>query len=448
MHSLHSRLLLVASLVLAFLLGLGALALDQAFRTSGEEAMRERLQGQVYLLLGAATEDSEGQMRLPDVLPDPRLSNPDSGLYAQVTGEKGGYVWKSFSLIGRDMAFLMHQGAGVRNFKKQRFNGEEFYLINFGVLWEDFDGQELAYTLAVAESTRGLIAQVEAFRARLMYWLGGAALLMLIAQGLVLAWGLRPLRKAEADLHRIESGEIEAIGGRFPRELQGLISNINLLIRNGRASRDRYRNSLGDLAHSLKTPLSVLRGAAESEDREALKLAVQAEVSRMDEIVQYQLRRAAAAGTAQPGVSVPVLPMIERLAATLKKVYRDKGVECRIETVESLRFVGDSGDLMEILGNLMENAFKYGHHQVRVSADFPPASTGRDSVIRVIIEDDGPGIPMQDREEVINRGARMDQRIPGQGIGLSVAQEIIRLYGGSLQIGESQLGGAAVTAIL
>jgi len=448
MHSLHSRLLLVASLVLASFLGLGALALDRAFRTSGEEAMRERLQGQVYLLLGAAAEDAEGRMRLPDALPDPRLSNPDSGLYAQVTGENGGYVWKSFSLIGRNMAFLSHQGAGVRHFVKKHFNGEEFYLINFGVLWEDLQGRELAYTLAVAESTRGLLEQVEAFRARLMYWLGGAAVLLLVAQGLVLAWGLRPLRKAEADLHRIESGEIEAIGGRFPRELQGLISNINLLIRNGRASRDRYRNSLGDLAHSLKTPLSVLRGAAESGDRERLKLAVEDEVSRMDEIVQYQLRRAAASGAAQPGVSVPVSPLIERLAATLAKVYSEKGVDCRIEVADALRFVGDSGDLMEILGNLMENAFKYGRSQVRVGANIPPDSMGGDSVIRVIIEDDGPGIPVQDREDVLNRGARMDQRIPGQGIGLSVAQEIIRLYGGSLQIGESQLGGAAVTAIL
>ena len=448
MHSLHSRLLLVASLVLASFLGLGALALDRAFRTSGEEAMRERLQGQVYLLLGAAAEDAEGRMRLPDALPDPRLSNPDSGLYAQVTGENGGYVWKSFSLIGRNMAFLSHQGAGVRHFVKKHFNGEEFYLINFGVLWEDLQGRELAYTLAVAESTRGLLEQVEAFRARLMYWLGGAAVLLLVAQGLVLAWGLRPLRKAEADLHRIESGEIEAIGGRFPRELQGLISNINLLIRNGRASRDRYRNSLGDLAHSLKTPLSVLRGAAESGDRERLKLAVEDEVSRMDEIVQYQLRRAAASGAAQPGVSVPVSPLIERLAATLAKVYSEKGVDCRIEVADALKFVGDSGDLMEILGNLMENAFKYGRSQVRVGANIPPDSMGGDSVIRVIIEDDGPGIPVQDREDVLNRGARMDQRIPGQGIGLSVAQEIIRLYGGSLQIGESQLGSAAVTVIL
>ena len=448
MHSLHSRLLLVASLVLASFLGLGALALDRAFRTSGEEAMRERLQGQVYLLLGAAAEDAEGRMRLPDALPDPRLSNPDSGLYAQVTGENGGYVWKSFSLIGRDMAFLSHQGAGVRHFVKKHFNGEEFYLINFGVLWEDLQGRELAYTLAVAESTRGLLEQVEAFRARLMYWLGGAAVLLLVAQGLVLAWGLRPLRKAEADLHRIESGEIEAIGGRFPRELQGLINNINLLIRNGRASRDRYRNSLGDLAHSLKTPLSVLRGAAESGDRERLKLAVEDEVSRMDEIVQYQLRRAAASGAAQPGVSVPVSPLIERLAATLAKVYSEKGVDCRIEVADALRFVGDSGDLMEILGNLMENAFKYGRSQVRVRANTPPDSMGGDSVIRVIIEDDGPGIPMQDREEVLNRGARMDQRIPGQGIGLSVAQEIIHLYGGSLTIGDSNLGGAVVTATL
>ncbi|MCP3868176.1 MAG: histidine kinase [Gammaproteobacteria bacterium] len=449
MRSLHSRMLMVASLVLASFLGLSALALDQAFRKSMEEAVRERLQDQIYALLGAAGEDSRGRMRLPEALPDPRLSNPDSGLYAQVEGEKGSYSWKSFSLVGRNMEFLNPQPAGQLSFERSRFEDGEYYVIAFGVLWEDFSGGEWDYTLSIAQSTRGITAQVEAFRARLFYWLGGVALLLLVTQGLVLGWGLRPLRKAEADLHRIETGKAERIDGRYPRELQGLIDKINLLLRNSKTSRDRYRHSLGDLAHSLKTPLSVLKGASGSTDRERLGQIVDEEVSRMDDIVQYQLKRAAASGVSHPGISVPVRPIAQRLMDALVKVYGDGETSCRIEIDGAVTFPGDGGDLMEILGNLMDNAFKYGYRNVRVGASWQTDSNaGIVKRLRISVEDDGPGVPEADREEILNRGVRRDQRIPGQGIGLSVTREIVSLYGGSLSIQDSDLGGTAVIVTL
>ena len=151
-----------------------------------------------------------------------------------------------------------------------------------------------------------------------------------------------------------------------------------------------------------------------------------------------------ARGEAAPGLSVPVLPVVQRLAATLAKVYRDKGIDCRIEVDESIRFFGDEGDLMEFMGNLMENGFKYARQRVRIKADHQSRAKGGPSSLMLEIEDDGPGIPSQMCDEVLNRGARIDQQIPGQGIGLSVASEIVRLYRGKLRIDESELGGAKI----
>jgi len=443
MGSLHLRLLLVASLVLAGFLGLGALALDRAFQESQEEALRERLQGLIYALLGAADEDRQGHMRMPGELPDPRFSNPDSGLYAQVQGEDG-YQWRSFSLIGHPLTLIQPQLPGKRRFSHLDMQGDKLLGLSFGVSWEDDTGRDVRYTLAVAETTRGLNEQVSAFRLRLLYWLGGVSLLLLVAQLLVLAWGLRPLRRVAADLNRVEAGELDAISGNYPSELHGLVRNINGLIRSSRASRDRYRHSLGDLAHSLKTPLTLLRGASEVEDCAQLRSSVAEQVQRMDDIVQYQLRRAAAAGSPEAGVAVPVLPLVRRLQATLQKVYREKAMQCRLQVDAGLRFKGDEADLMELLGNLMENAFKYGQQQVRVMAGGAGDGGQTTRLQRIQIEDDGPGIPQLEQARVLSRGVRADQQQPGQGIGLSVASEIVRLYGGSLAIEASDLGGARI----
>ncbi len=447
MRSIHARQLLAASLVLVIFLGLGALALDQAFKRSAEQALRERLQAQVYALLGVADEDPLGRMRLPQALPDPQYSKPDSGLYAEVIGEQGRYRWRSFSLVGRALRLVEPQPAGQFRFDRiQDAAGEPLLRVNFGLSWEDDRGEPLDYTLAVAQATRGLDAEIDAFRTRLLQWLGGVSLLLLLVQGAVLGWSLRPLRRLAADLRRVEAGEIAAIDGRFPRELERVVRNINALIRSGQASRDRYRNSLGDLAHSLKTPLTLLRGAADEEDGQALRATLDEQVGRMDQIIQYQLKRAAAAGEGRPGSVVTIRPLVERLARTLQKVYRERPIAVDCEIDPALRFFGDQADLMELLGNLMENGFKYGRGQLRVRAASGEDATGPRLLLSV--EDNGPGIPPEDRDTVLRRGMRLDQRVAGQGIGLSVAAGIAELYGGRLQIGDSELGGAAVRVTL
>ncbi len=448
MRSLQFRLLLVASLVLLAFLGLGALALDQAFRESARNGLREALKAQVFALLGAADEDQAGRMRLPDNLPNPRFATPDSGLYALVVGEGGDYRWRSFSLLGRQPWPVEPRPPGEWNYLLLEHPGEQLMVLEFGLAWEGFDGREWDYTLAVAASTTGMLSQVEGFRARLFYWLGGGALLLLFAQLAVLRWGLGPVRRVADDVRRIEAGEIDQIEGGFPTELRGLVSNINALILSGKAARDRYRNSLGDLAHSLKTPLALLQSAMESGHSGSLRSAVREQVPRMDEIVQYQLRRAAASGAGERGRPVVIEKITRRLTKTLDSIYQRKQVELEIDIAADARFLGDQADFMEIMGNLLDNAYKYCRSRIRVEATSIGGKPAGPRRIVVRVEDDGPGIAEEMRDEVISRGARIDQQQPGQGIGLSVAREIIGLYGGSLKIEQSDLGGVRIALTL
>lgn len=443
MRSIHSRLLLAASVVLAAFLGLGAVALDRAFRDSAENALQTQLMSQIYALLGAADTDAQGRMRLPETLPDPRFSNPASGLYAQVSGEKGEYQWHSPSAVGRRLPMPGGIASGQPHFVYLPAD-EPLYLLAYSLLWEDDAGAEIAYLFVVAESAFGLQERVAAFRKTILIWLGGAAIILLLVQGVVLRWGLKPLREVALDLRMIESGTRERLVGAYPRELRRLTDGINSMIQHGETSRDRYRNSLGDLAHSLKTPLAVLQGAAEGGDARLLREAVSEQVPRMNDIVQYQLKSAAAAGRGAGLTHKTLLrPIIDRLVSTLQKVYRDKGINCLCEVADDVLFPGEQGDLLECLGNILENAFKYASTTVAIYLE-PDTERLPAKGVRLCVADDGPGIPFEVRERVLRRGERGDQQMSGQGIGLSVASGIVRLYGGDLEIGESDLGGARI----
>ncbi len=443
MRSIQSRLLLAASVVLALFLGLGAIALDRAFRDSLESALETQLMGQVYALLGAAETDKQGRMRLPESLPDPRLVSPDSGLYVQVVGEQDNYQWRSPSSIARQLPPQTQVPLGQQQFYYRR--ADAFYQLNYSLLWEDDTGREIAYLFTVSESAESVQKRIAVFRQTILLWLGSAAFILLLLQGVVLRWGMKPLRTVEEDLQMIETGEQEQLQGDYPKELRRLTQGINSLIKHNGVSRDRYRHSLGDLAHSLKTPLAVLQGAAEGQDVQQLREAIAEQIPRMDEIIQYQLKAAAVAGRVVFAQATPVRPIIDRLVNTLDKVYHDKSITCRCDVDAEQLFTGEPGDLLECLGNLLDNAFKYGRSQVHIYLDETVAVNSAVKGRCLCIEDDGPGIPQAVRARVLRRGERADQRTTGQGIGLSVASDIVHLYGGKLEIGESPLGGALIS---
>ena len=443
MRSLHSRLLLAATLVLAGFIGATGLALDKAFRVSAKASMQDRLQSYIYALLAAADEDDRGRMIPPQEIPEPRFSKPDSGLYAMIAGVDGRPLWYSSSLAGRNINIVRPQYPAQREFDQLNQAGVGLYAISFGVAWEDYSGKEMLYTFSVAEDTSAFEEQIYSFRTSLWSWLGGMAIVLLLAQGLILRWGLRPLRTVESDLNRIEQGTAEHLDGTYPKELTGLTSSLNSLIKHSKLVQTRYRNSLGDLAHSLKTPLAIMQSLSEgnppvSAQQHAL---VREQVERMDEIIDHQLQRAAVSGRATLARSVLLQPVLERLVGFLDKVYCDKQVDVQLELDEGAAFYGDEADLTEVLGNLLENAYKYCTSQIRLGIHRGQKTTGGQA-LEICIEDDGCGIEADMIDTVLQRGKRMDETVPGHGIGLSMAQEIITVYGGELDIGSSSLGGA------
>jgi two-component system sensor histidine kinase PhoQ len=219
-------------------------------------------------------------------------------------------------------------------------------------------------------------------------------------------------------------------------------SNLNALLQGERKRIKRYRDTLGNLAHSLKTPLAVMR-AALSADASPQKDAMGAEIDRMTGIIEHQLKRAAASGGALLGQApVDVAQVAQELRGALLRVYgstKDLSIELAI-TAES-QFIGDRGDFTELLGNLMDNACKWCRSRVRVIA-YPDEQAGTRERLRLTVEDDGPGISQENRARVLERGVRTDESVPGHGIGLTMVHDTLELYGGSMVIEWSELGGA------
>jgi two-component system sensor histidine kinase PhoQ len=443
--SLQSRLLIAASVVLLVFFGVTGLALDRAFRDSAESAIRERLQTHVYVLLAAAELDEGIMLFMPDQLPEPRFAIADSGLYAQVTDRNGKTVWRSKSLLGEQISTVPEVGVGQSAFARTRFeDGTALFLFGYGVSWQSGETQQ-RYAFYVASSLDSYHAQINRFRRSLSVWLAAAAFILLALQGTILRWSLQPLRQAERDVAAIESGEATELTGHYPKELQGLTGNLNQLMHNSREQLKRYRDSLGNLAHSLKTPLAVIRNVSETETNiEAIRKTTQEQVDRMSQSIDYQLNRAAASGAAVLNAPVPVAAVIDKIVSALEKANHRRDVDVSVDIETGTRFYGNEDDLYELLGNLLENAFKWCDNKIRITASSASAiGTGRKR-LKLIVEDDGPGINESDRESILSRGKRADESVPGHGIGLSIVVDIIELYAGEISIRESTLGGAAI----
>ena len=450
MISLNRRLLISATIVLAVFLGSTGLVLDRAFTRSAEASVQDRLQSQIFALLAAADFiDQSPGIRLPDSLPEPRLSTPQSGLYARLYGQDKKVLWSSPSAIGLSLPVYTSTKTGKLSFERlQQGIAAEYFSSNMRVVWEGGPGQQYTFVFQVYEDLSIYSQQIRQYRKNLWGWLLGVTILLLAAQGTILRWSLKPLRAVAQDLDKVKSGEQDHLRQDYPAELAGLTQGINTFIDTERSQRERYRNTLGDLAHSLKTPLAVLRTGLEGQklDREAESM-VQEQIERMKQIVEYQLQRAATSGRKTLGASVALLPHVDRIVQSLQKVNIDRGIYCEVDIDENLMFPGEEGDLFELAGNLLENAFKWACTRICIYASITEKSTsGRWLLLRV--EDDGPGISLEQRPAVLQRGIRADQSVSGHGIGLSVVRDIVEVYGGELHLDDSPLGGARVDVVL
>jgi two-component system sensor histidine kinase PhoQ len=453
--SLQARSLLAAGFALAAFLGLAGFALDQAIYDTLRSALRDRLQSYVYGYLAASDVARSKRWLPPDVGPDPRFDRPDGGLYAGVAGpvELDGARaerWRSPSAMGADLPFAGTLPPGTATFSGPVAGaGGNVYLFSQGISWEVPNRGSVNLTLHVAEDARLLNEQRDVFRRSLLTYLGGLGVLLLLLLLATLRWSLRPLRSVAADLTRVERGERERLSSDYPLELSGLATNLNEFIDSERERLQRNRNTLSDLAHSLKTPLAVMRSQLESDTSgEDLRWTVLEQVGRMDQIVAYQLSRAAASGHSTFAAPIPIAPHAEEIVASLEKVYASKKILCEFEIDPQARFHGEQGDLLELLGNLLENAFKWAQHRVLLTARSQIAPGARRNGLELVIEDDGPGIAEDQVEHLLQRGVRGDERVQGHGIGLAIVQDLVKAYRGTLEVtGSATLGGAKFTLL-
>lgn len=456
-YSLQSRLLIAFSVLLFVFLGLTGLVLDSAFRASIEAGARERLQVQIYLLLAEADEDN-GEFYFLEDLQEDRFGQLNSGLYGFISSTAYGVLWRSasartFSVPDEDFFQRRLEVGQTRFVRLESDNQEVYFALSYGILWEDGISE---YSFSVIEDAAPYYSEISNFRASLWYWLGGVAVLLLFMQFLLLRWGLSPLRRIADDLKKIESGTDDKLEGVYPTEIQGVTDNLNLLIESERKQQSRYRTTLGDLAHSLKTPLAVISGilpglsaGVDKGNSTALQEQIASaneQLERMNQIVTYQLQRAVHSNDSSSlAKHVNVAATVKRVLEALQKVYVDKAMSVQADLDAQLVFRGDERDLLEVAGNVLDNAFKYGVSRVRVTT--ARAGLGARGV-RLVVEDDGGGIASEKQEFVLQRGARADTLVQGQGIGLAVVTDIVNSYGGEIRVENSDLGGARIVILL
>ncbi|MCX2834698.1 ATP-binding protein [Microbulbifer thermotolerans] len=437
--SLKGRLSLVTSLMLVAFLLVFSGVLEHAYRSSLDEAKERELQLHVYTLLAVA-EPEAGTLSFPPLLPEQRFNQPDSGLVGAVTDDRGRVIWRSASSLALPQLPSHPLPQGRQAFGQVTLPGDAGRYVSFrqGVAW-GLDNEQ-RFTFIVMEDAAPLAAQVEQFRSTLWRWLGLGALLLVLIQWLVLRWGLAPLRSVTRGLQEMQRGGSDRLEGKFPGELRPLTDNLNLLIENERRQREKTRHTLADLAHSLKTPLAVLKGLNFSGDpREAYKTLID-QVQRMDSIIGYQLNRAVTGSPKSILRGVPVAPLVQKILDALEKVYRENPCNVQLKCDQQTRFYGDEGDLMELLGNLLDNGYKYGGGEMDVAIE--GRNDGRKLHIRVA--DRGPGMDEEKWQQVTQRGVRADQQQPGQGIGLAVVVDIVESYEGQISAVPRPGGGTEI----
>ena len=422
MNSIRLRLLLISGLVLFAFVLITGFALQKANETSALEAQQGRMQGLVYALLGAIEIEEDAFVLNAGEVPEPRLSTPGSGLEAAVIDADGTIAWQSESMLDARQAGTM-LAPGQWAFEADQVGGH--FETAFGFRWLAENGSR-QFTIRVSESMLDFLDRNAAFQRNLWLWILIPAGLLLLIQLVVLAWVTRPLKALADEVRGSEQGRDDHIDGRYPNELHPLQRALTTLLRQERGRRERYRQALDDLAHSLKTPLAVIRNLVHEKQTEA-DSEVSEQAVRMQEIISRQLRRAAGQSRALLAAPVGLREPLEAVIRSLQKVYADKGLEFRVDMEGDPEVRIDDADLYEILGNLLDNACKWARRRIEVTG------TQKDGFVEIMVSDDGPGFP-EEAARLLERGLRADSRQEGQGLGLAVVNEIVTAAGGSVEL--------------
>jgi signal transduction histidine kinase len=447
-NSLALRLFLSATVWTVVILLVTGFALSGLYRQAVERAFDRRLGVYLKTLIADIAAPELPIERTGQMLGEPLFELPLSGWYWQVTRIDRGRpeITSSRSLWDRTLPHLteQHSAAEPDGGRKSYVQGPEDQRLRLIERSVDL-GDEGRYQIAVGGDAGELDDEIRAFNGALAITFAVLAVVLLLITLFQVRFGLAPLSRISYGLAAIRSGRAEKLEGAFPVEIAPLARETNALIDANREIVERARTHVGNLAHALKTPLSVMMNEADarSDDPLAAKVKEQTTIMR-DQVARHLDRARLAARVAVVGSITDIVPVVQSLARTLEKTHCDKGLAMDLDMPPEARFRGEKQDLEEMVGNLVDNACKWASSRVSIEV-LLELEGGR---ARIVVDDDGPGLTPTQREQVARRGQRLDESKPGSGLGLSIVVELARLYGGALNLGTAPIGGLRAELVL
>lgn len=436
-------------IVLVLFMILTAIALEKAVVKRALIAEQDKLQVMIYSLLAAVEQSRDGLTITiaTERLFESRLMTGDSGLYAVLYDEHYEPIWRSASstesVAWKGFPKAKNISAGDWEFSSQTLNKQRLFSLAFAILWPDTHDQLNRYDVVIWQDANDYFSQLDRFRQTLWAWLGITIVLLLIVMYLVMMWSLRPLKKVSLEIKAIEDRKQTGFEQKYPTEITPLTENLNILLSREQYQHQRYRNAMDDLAHSLKTPLAVLNGLTEGVLLgESELVTMREQTARMNQIVSYQLQRASNSVGVTINKPIDLVVIIDKISLALEKVYQEKKVKFESTLPNSILIRMDESDCYEIVGNLLDNAFKYCRDKVRIRC----VEVNSDE-IEFSIEDNGCGLNSFEVDRILNRGTRLDETNEGQGIGLAVVAEVVKSYSISLKFEPSTLNGLKVVLL-
>lgn len=423
--SLRNRQTIIVIGVLGFVLPILYVAVTSAFYQTEIGSARNRLEASIYSIIGEIEFVEQELVVTPSFLP-PEFNQVNSGVMAFVINDDN-IVWRSDSALSSEVQpASVPLEAGQTDF----FLADSYFNFVYALRFDVY-GRSESVTIHLMMNESLVTEQVNQFSNTLMKWFFYAAVFVFISF-MVGLWAIvSPLRALNSQVKRIEAGASERVEGSYPLELERIKNDLNLLLGHQERQRERYRGYLSDLAHALKTPVAVLKSSPLADDH-----SNQEQLQRITNIIEHQLKRAASAGNDSWKRQTKVKPIIDKIVSAMKKIYRDKNLQFDIHCANNAYFLGDEEDMMEILGNLIDNSSKACHQKIVLSVQ----QNSQDFMLHV--EDDGPGIPQDQRDKLLGRGQRLDTYTEGHGVGMAIVNDIVRSYKGTMTISESTLGGA------
>jgi len=452
-NSLATRLFLSASAWVVVILVITGFVLSSVYRSATERAFDRRLNLYLRTLIAEVATPDEPPDRQFQSLGEPLFELPLSGWYWQITrtdSEKAD-VRASRSLWDKKLPKLEDRGieltaAGIRQAYVDGPEGQSLRMVERPV---DL-GADGKFLVSVAGDATEIFDETRSFD----YYLGGTfaalGIVLLLTTIFQVRFGLAPLKRISESIADIRSGRAERLEGVFPVEIAPLARETNALIDANREIVERARTHVGNLAHAIKTPLSVIvnEASAHTADPFADKVLEQADVMR-DQVAHDLDRARNAARVTVVGTVTEVAPTIEALQRTMEKIHRHRGIVIQLKADARARFRGERQDLEEMVGNLVDNACKWATSQVFIEVLVERAlKPDADAMLRIIVDDDGRGLSADERVQVSRRGQRLDESKPGSGLGLSIVVDLAALYGGSLSLGSAPIGGLRAELVL